>query len=170
VDLSENSNKETDVTKEDVNMQGYGQGINAYRKTQVGTADPRELVIMCYEAAIKQLGTAREAYETGDYEAKARAVAKVHDTVELLMQSLDFEKGGNVARNLQALYSYVIRRLTDGDLRRDTSAFDEAARIFEDLLTSWRKLPKRPDSGYSTPSSVPGETGGQARAVGGLAP
>jgi len=126
-------------------MQGYGNGINAYRQTQVGTADPRRLVIMCYENVIKKTAAAKKAYESGDYEAKGKAVANVQDTIEVLLQSLDHERGGRIALGLHALYTYCMRRLTDGDIRKDLSAFDEVSSIFEDLLASWKAM--SPDNG-----------------------
>ena len=122
-------------------MQGYGNGVNAYRQAQVGTADPRRLVVMCYEHVIKQLDLAQRNYESCDYEAKAQALAKVQDTVELLLQSLDTKKGGQIADSLQALYTYALRRLTEGDLKKDMAVFKEVSKLFEELLESWKALP-----------------------------
>lgn len=36
-------------------MYGNGSGINAYRQINVTTADPKRLVLMCYEGAIGSL-------------------------------------------------------------------------------------------------------------------
>jgi len=102
-----------------------GNGINAYKQTNVTTADPGRLVLMCYEGAIGSLKTAREKYISGEYEAKAGAVQKVVSIISVLMQALDFEKGGEVARNLEALYNYMVRRITEGDVKGDMKAFDE---------------------------------------------
>ena len=38
----------------------YNNGIQAYRKTNVVTADPKRLVIMCYEGAIENLKIGKE--------------------------------------------------------------------------------------------------------------
>ena len=133
----------------------YGNGIDAYRQTNVVTADPRKLVVMCYEDAVKHLKTALTAYESNDYEAKARSLAKVHDIVAFLIQSLDFTRGGDIARALDSLYNYILRRLMDGDLKRDKAAFDEVIHIFEELLSSWRNISvSNKESGQGTTISV----------------
>lgn len=148
-------------------MQGYGNGIGAYRQTQVTTADPRRLVIMCYENVIKQLGRARSAYESGDFEAKGKALGNTYDTIELLLQSLDLKQGGDIARALQSLYTYSLRRLPEGDLNKDIGAFSEMARLFEEMLASWKELSLQP----GVPEGTTGRAGAReptAMASGGV--
>ncbi len=118
----------------------YGKGVNAYRQTHVVTADPQKLIVMCYEGVIKNLRCARTAYELNDYETKGQSLTKAHDIVVFLIQSLDMEKGGDIARGLDALYNYILRRTMEGDLKKDMTVFDEAIGIFEELLSSWREI------------------------------
>lgn len=115
-------------------------GINAYKQTNVTTADPRKLILMCYEGAIRNLKTAREKYSTGEFEAKGKAVQKVYDILALLMQSLDFEKGKTIAAGLDSLYSYMMRRVMEGDLQKNMEAFDEVIGMLEDLESAWREI------------------------------
>lgn len=117
-----------------------GNGIDAYRQTNVTTADPGRLVLMCYEGAISSLKTAREKYISREYEAKAGAVKKVQDVLALLIQSLDFEKGGEVAGNLEALYNYMLRRITEGDVKGDMKAFDEVILMLGELESAWKEI------------------------------
>ena len=118
----------------------YRNGISAYRQTNVTTADPKRLVLMCYEGAISNLKIAREKYASKEYEAKGKAVQKAHDILTLLMQSLDFEKGGNVAVSLEALYNYMMRRLIDGDIKKDVRIIDEVIYILEELESAWKEI------------------------------
>ena len=119
-------------------MYGTRNGIDMYRRTHITTADPLKLVVMCYEGAVKNMKTAREKHLSGEFEAKGKAILKVHDILGLLMQSLDFEKGGEVARNLNDLYIYMQRRITEGDLKRDLKAFDEVISMLEELASAWK--------------------------------
>ena len=121
-------------------MYGSGNGINLYKKANVTTAGPQRLVVMCYEGAISNLKTAQEKYGAGEYEAKAKAVQKVQDILALLVQSLDFEKGGEIARNLNSLYTYMLRRIIEGDLKRDMQAFDEVILMLQELVSAWREI------------------------------
>lgn len=153
-------------------MTAYGNGINAYRQTQVGTADPKRLVIMCCENVVKQMHLARKAYEAGSFEAKGKALINAQDTVELLLQSLDLEKGGAVAAGLQSLYTYALRRISEGDIQKDLSCFDEVSKLFEELLESWRAVsmdPQKDDRKDTLSSGMPqAEAIDRVRAAGGI--
>ncbi|MFH1672904.1 MAG: flagellar export chaperone FliS [Pseudomonadota bacterium] len=118
----------------------YQNGIRSYQKTNVTTADPKRLVLMCYEGAISNLKIAREKYAFKEYEAKAKAVQKAQEILTLLLQSLDFEKGGKIAVSLEALYNYMLRRLIDGDIKKDTKIIDEVIYLLEELESAWKEI------------------------------
>ena len=117
-----------------------GNGIDAYRQTNVTTADPGRLVLMCYEGAISSLKTAREKYISKEYEAKVETVQKAQSIISELMQALNFEKGGEVAGNLEALYNYMLRRITEGDVKGDMKAFDEVILMLGELESAWKEI------------------------------
>jgi flagellar secretion chaperone FliS len=124
----------------------YCNGIQSYRKTNVITSDPGRLIIMCYEGAIDSLKLAKEKIKEKDYEKKAKAIIKAQDIIEELICSLDFEKGGEIANNLESLYNYMLRRILQGDLNKDVKAIDEVIGILSDLLSSWQELVSKPES------------------------
>ena len=115
-------------------------GINAYKQTNVTTADPKRLILMCYEGAIRNLKIARGKYSAGEFETKGKAVQKVYDILTLLMQSLDSEKGGTIAAGLNSLYSYMMQRVMEGDLQKDMKAFDEVIGMLEELNSAWKEI------------------------------
>ncbi len=118
----------------------YQNGIQSYQKTNVTTADPKRLVLMCYEGAISNLKIAREKYASDEYETKAKAVQKAQEILTLLMQSLDFEKGDKIAVSLEALYNYMLRRLVDGDIKKDAKTIDEVIYLLEELESAWKEI------------------------------
>ena len=115
-------------------------GTNVYQQVSVSTADPVKLVIMCYDGAISSIRLAREHYENRAYEEKAKALQKACDIINELEAALDLEKGGEVALNLKMLYQYTVRRLIEGDLKRDIRVFDEAIGILDELASAWREI------------------------------
>lgn len=119
-------------------MNSYG--VRAYRKTTVITSDPGKLVLMCYEGAIDQLKIAKMKYQEKDYEAKCKALTKATNFIDELLYSLDFEKGGDIARNLEALYYYMTKRILQADLNIDIDGIDEVIRILTDLLSAWKEI------------------------------
>jgi flagellar secretion chaperone FliS len=112
--------------------------LNAYRKTSVTTASKEQILIMLYEAAINHLKRAADSCQKNDYAAKGVAVGKAHDIVNELSNTLDFEVGGEVARNLESLYVFIIQQITQGNIQNDASKFDEARKIMENLLEGWK--------------------------------
>ncbi len=118
----------------------YSDGVKAYRTTNVITADPKKLVIMCYEGAIENLKIGKERLLHQDYEGKNKAFIKVQDIINELLCSLDFEKGGQVAKNLESLYNYMLRRIVDGDIKKDTGAIEEVVGMLGELLSAWKDV------------------------------
>jgi flagellar protein FliS len=118
----------------------YGNGMGAYQQTGVLTADPKRLVLMCYEEAIRNLKIAKAKYISRDYEEKALALLKAQDIIFALNSALDFEKGGAVASNLHALYNYMMHRLTEADVKRDMEAMDHIVWMLGELKSSWEEI------------------------------
>jgi len=124
----------------------YCNGIQSYRKTNVVTADPMRLVIMCYEGAVDSLKLAKQKIDEKDYEAKAKAINKTKDIIDELLCALDIEKGGVIAKNLNSLYNYMTRRIIHGDVNQDMGAIDEVIGILSELLSAWQGVASKPDT------------------------
>ena len=117
-----------------------GNGIGAYQRTGVTTADPKKLVLMCYEEAIRNLKIARTKYISRDYEEKARALQKAIAIIEALNCALDFERGEKIAENLHALYNYMIDHLRDSDLKRNIKGMDHIIWMLCELKSAWEEI------------------------------
>lgn len=121
-----------------------GNGIQSYRKTNVVTADSGRLVLMCYEGAIDNLKIAIQKYRDKDYEGKYKAIGKAEDIIDELRCSLDFEKGGAIARNLESLYIYMNRRILQSDANKDTDGLNEVVGLLEELKSAWDIVVNKP--------------------------
>jgi flagellar secretion chaperone FliS len=132
-----------------------------YQKTNVETSSKLDLVIMCYEKTIQCLHEGKGFFREAQYEKKGRAVKKALDIIYELRSSLNFEKGDEIAKNLGAIYSYLIRRLHQGDLQKDLTAFDESIQILTDLKDAWVTIASNDGYGFTreviTPSPVRNE-------------
>ncbi len=113
--------------------------ISQYQRTAVTTASREQLVIMLYEACIKNLNKAIEGVHSKDLAAKGVAVGKAHDILNELTNSLNHDVGGEISKNLEGLYSFFIRELIDGNLKNDTHKFETVKKMLEDLLSGWRQ-------------------------------
>ena len=118
----------------------YNNGIQMYRKTNVVTADPKRLVLMCYEGAIDCLKIGKQKLAEKDYEEKGKNMAKARDIIAELKASLNFEQGGTIAANLDSLYNYMLKRITEADLENDTQAFEDVIGMLGELKSAWEEI------------------------------
>ena len=118
----------------------YSNGIQMYRKTNVVTADPKRLVLMCYEGAIDSLKIGKQKIAEKDYEGKAKNITKARDIISELKSSLTFDKGGTIAANLDSLYNYMLGRIMEADLENDVQAFEDVIGILVDLESAWEEI------------------------------
>ena len=118
----------------------YGKMLAQYQRTKVETAGKLELVIMCYEKILQALHEAKAFIAAKEYEKKAHKLQLALDIIHGLQASLNFEKGGQIAKNLDSIYSYVTRRLLQGDIQKDISVYDECIRILSELKEAWDKI------------------------------
>ena len=95
--------------------------VNAYKEIQIKTANQIRLIVMLYDGAIRHLNLAIDAFGEGHrrFDAINSHVIAAQDILSELMASLDFDKGGVLAKNLFSLYSFMNRRLLDGNLKKD---------------------------------------------------
>ena len=115
-------------------------GYQNYRKTSVLTADPKRLVIMCYEETIRNLRLASLAYSSRNYVTKGKAVQKALDIMGELRGALDFERGGTVAISLENLYVFMTKHTIESDRARNVQGFERVASMLEVLKSAWEKI------------------------------
>lgn len=136
----------------------YKRFSNKYQRTSLATAGKMDLVIACYEKAIQCLHIAKISYDTGEIEIKANNLQKALNIINELQGALDFDAGGEISKNLDSLYSYVTRRLIEGDLKRNLSVFDESINILSELNEAWKNIAQgeeQPNASASSPSYSP---------------
>lgn len=125
----------------------WARAAATYQTVQVTSRSPLELVVMLYDGAIRALGQARDAIGRRDLVAKRAAMNRAIDIVQHLQSSLDMEAGGEIAANLDALYTYVIERLLEANRRTDQAPVEEAARLLTTLREAWAQIAERPSAG-----------------------
>lgn len=122
----------------------YGtQGVSAYRSEAVQAAefaDPHTLVSMLIDGALQRIAQARGAMANGLTARKGERIGKAIAIVDSLQASLDMDQGGDVADNLARLYDYMTRRLLHANLKNDTAALDEVAKLLNDVKGGWDQI------------------------------
>ena len=107
------------------------------------TASPAKLVSMLYDKVTLSLKEAIAAIEAGEVEARWRANARAMEILTHMWSTLDAEKGGEIAQNLESLFSFMLARLHEVDFRNDPEPAREVIELLEPLRISWRELAKK---------------------------
>lgn len=116
------------------------KGYQTYQTQEVMTASPAKLVALLYERAIGSLKAVVRAIEADDIESRWKANKKAIDIVSHLLMTLDIERGGNIAANLDQLYRFMLTRLTQVDIRNDAQIARDVINLLEPLHESWKQL------------------------------
>ena len=114
----------------------------AYVEQEIRSADPVALIANVLEVAVRQAAAARNALAAKDWAAKGVAVDKLTRCIGTLQASLDMERGGDVAKNFDRVYSYLLARLLHAHSRNDDAAFAEIGKHLGELASAWRSVCK----------------------------
>ena len=112
----------------------------SYGPEQVMAADPVRLVAMLYDKAVASLKAAVQAIHKDEIEVRWKNSHRAREIINHLFMTLDLEKGGEIASNLEALYAYMLQRLLDVDVKNDARAAEEVIELLEPLRASWSEL------------------------------
>ena len=107
---------------------------------QVMTRDPATLVAMLYDQAVSCLKAAVQAIHSNEIETRWKNNHRAQEIINHLFMTLDLEKGGEIASNLEALYGYMLLRLPDVDVNNDARVAEEVIELLEPLRASWNEL------------------------------
>lgn len=119
-------------------INSYGS-VNAYARTH--DARPEELVSMLFEACVENMLRAAGEIERRNPEQRNRFLKKAADIVLALRDSLDSERGGEIAANLESLYDYVFEAVIHSNLHNDSERLAAALRVMTELRDAWREGP-----------------------------
>lgn len=118
------------------------RGLGAYKKTSIHTASKEQILLMLYQAAIKNCKKAIEAIETNNISAKGEHIGKMQDIIIELHNSLDFKVGGEIATELSSLYDYLIFASTQANIKIDASHLEGCLNVLTTLYDGWTKAVK----------------------------
>jgi flagellar protein FliS len=117
-------------------------GANAYARVGVETgvmgASPHRLIVMLYQGARKAIALARMHLQQGNIAARGEAIGKAIEIIGSGLQvSLNQEAGGDIAERLDALYTYMTRRLLEANLKQSEAMLVEVDGLLATLEEAW---------------------------------
>lgn len=124
----------------------YGaKGTQAYAKigveSAVMSASQQQLVTLLFDGALSALVRARLFMQENNLEGKGLSLSKAINIIENgLKVGLDEESNDELTQNLIALYTYMVRRLLQANLRNDVSAIEEVETLLRDIADAWKDV------------------------------
>lgn len=118
-------------------MNGLQQYQRINTQTSITDADPHRLIQLLYNGALERLNMAKARMQMKDYEGKGRLISKTIEIIGGLREFLDFEKGGELAQRLAALYEYMERTLVEASMKNDVNKVDEVANLLRSIKEGW---------------------------------
>lgn len=103
----------------------------------VESASPHRLIQMLFEGALERIAQAKGAMAQNQIARKGELIGKAAAIVGGLQGSLNDKEGGKLAANLDNLYDYIIRRLTQANFENNPEYLDECGRLLGEIKTAW---------------------------------
>jgi flagellar protein FliS len=117
----------------------YATAQQAYRDSAILTAPPERLVVMLYDGANRFLIQAATAMRAGDLTQTNDRLRRAEAIVQELRGTLDMS-AGEVAVNLESIYSFCQRLLLQARLKQDASKIEHVAKLLRELRDAWDQL------------------------------
>lgn len=124
-----------------VRATGIGQ---QYRSVDVSSkvegASPHRLVAILYEELIQSMALMKQAVRKGDAARRNGAASRATMLVQALEASLDYDKGGDIARALRTVYGETRRLLGVARADNDADAIGRAQAIVGEIAEAWTAI------------------------------
>lgn len=111
-----------------------------YKETQIETASPVKLIVILYEIIINSIEQAKSYMAEKKYDLVNKELSRAQDGIIELIAALDFERGGDIAKNLYSIYLFCSRRLFEGNIEKNPQMLDEVKNILSNLKEAWEKI------------------------------
>ena len=115
-----------------------------YTNVHISTVDRGRLLLMLYDGCIKFLKHAKVGLETKDIPKFARFLSKAQAIISELMLTLDFERGGEIARDLDRIYDFALFYLTEANLEKNPTKIERVIELIETIAGAYRELIEGP--------------------------
>jgi flagellar protein FliS len=122
-------------------MNSYSSAAKHYANVKVYSgvenASPHRLIQMLFEGALERIAQAKGAMLQNQIARKGELLTRAVAIVGGLQGSLNDNQGGELAAQLNGLYDYIIRRLTQANFENKPEYLDECGKLLGEIKTAW---------------------------------
>ncbi|NVC63835.1 flagellar export chaperone FliS [Vibrio sp. 05-20-BW147] len=119
--------------------------LQAYKKvsvdSQLSAASPHKVIQMLMAGAIERLIQGKAAMQAGNIPVKGERLGKALDIIIALRSCLSMDDGGDIARNLDQLYEFMITQISGANHKNDPTMIDDVIDIIREIKSAWDQIP-----------------------------
>ncbi len=108
---------------------------------QIADANSHRLIQMLLQGALEKIAKAKGNMERKEISSKGENLGLAITIVGTLQSSLDLEKGGEIAKNLEALYEYMNRCLLEANISDAAGKLNEVSSLLLEVKGAWDVIP-----------------------------
>lgn len=112
----------------------------AYQRSAVLTASQGQLIVMLYDGANRYLAQASAALNEREIESAHNKLRRAEMIISHLQASLDFERGGEIAPRLAAIYVFCQRHLNQARIYADPQRVEQVRGLLGTLRDAWAQI------------------------------
>ncbi|WP_351011333.1 flagellar export chaperone FliS [Shewanella sp. S1-58-MNA-CIBAN-0166] len=130
--------------------------LQSYRKvsleSEIAVASPHRIIQMMFEGALQRIAQAKYAIQQKNPAQKGENIGKAVSIIAGLSGSLNMDAGADVSANLDSLYEYMLRRLSEANVANDIEMLEEVSALLRTIKEGWDTIPQDMHELTSEPS------------------
>jgi flagellar protein FliS len=119
-----------------------GNAYNVYKNNSINFASKEQLLLMILDGSVKFSKIARQAMLDKDIPKTHENIVKIQNIYYELIATLDVEAGGDWAKSLMSVYTFIVERLTEANIKKDINILDEVIPLIEEIRETWSEAYK----------------------------
>lgn len=104
---------------------------------------------MLVDGAVKFAKIGKQALLDRDVKKSHENIVKAENIFYELMATLDVSKAGKWGQSLMSVYDFIVRRLTDANIKKDAAIMDEVIPLIENIKDTWEQAYKMSRTGMT---------------------
>jgi flagellar protein FliS len=122
---------------------GYSSPSSIYQQIEINSSNKFQLVAMLYDGAIRFISLAKGAIENRDLIGKAQNLDRALAIVGELQNTLNLDEGGEIAHQLDRLYTYMTERILEASAKLDVQPLTEVIKLLKILNSAWVEVARK---------------------------
>ena len=111
-----------------------------YQQAQFTTIDRGRLLLLMFDGGLKFLAAAEQALVEGDVPQFAHQLGRAQAVIAELLHTLDHERGGEIALNLERLYRFMLDHLVEANMQKSAAHVAAVRRLLDVVASGYREI------------------------------